>query len=261
VTTRSPRAEPLVARASSGGWAVRVRSLPAHAERQLAVLGLALAVGFALGLAALCLFAALSFQILHKQTDLLDLAVLAWLQQFRSPVLDVAARSASLMGSEILAILAVVLVVAFGLRGRWGAALGLMVAAAGAQILNDVLKHAFQRVRPAPVVGMIAMQAFSYPSGHAMVSAAFYTFVGYLAWRVLHGWVRWACMLILLLVILAVGLSRLYLGVHYLTDVIAGYLAGFLWAEAVILGGRMLARRRALPTNQSPAPVSRDVGR
>jgi undecaprenyl-diphosphatase len=253
VATRSRRADPAVARASPGGWAAWLRALLDHGERQLAALGLTLAVGFIVGLASLYLFAVLSFQVLHKQTDLLDLAVLAWLEQYRSPTLDLVARSVSFLGSEGLAALAVVLVVVFGVRGRWGAAAGVVLAAGGAQLLNDVLKHLFQRVRPAPVVGMLPMQAFSYPSGHAMVSAAFYTFLGYVAWRVLHGWARAACVVVLATLILAIGLSRLYLGVHYLTDVLAGYLAGFLWAEAVILAGRMVSRR-ALPWGGGGAP-------
>ncbi len=122
-----------------------------------------------------------------------------------------------------------------------------MLVTGGAQLLNDVLKGEFHRVRPAPVLGMIPVQAFSFPSGHAMVSAAFYGFLAYLSWRVLRGWWRTASTLALLALVLAIGLSRLYLGVHYLTDVLAGYLAGFVWADTVILGSRLLARRRAPP--------------
>jgi hypothetical protein len=81
---------------------------------------------------------------------------------------------------------------------------------------------------------VIPAQAFSFPSGHAMVSMAFYCFLAYVSWRVLRGWQRAAWAAGLLLLVLLVGLSRLYLGVHYLTDVAAGYLAGFIWADAVI---------------------------
>ncbi len=115
----------------------------------------------------------------------------------------------------------------------------------GAQLLNNVLKDLFQRTRPAPVAGLIPAQAFSFPSGHAMVAAAFYLFLAYLGWRLLRGWRQVAFTGTLLALILAIGLARLYLGVHYLTDVVAGYLAGFLWTDAVIIGGHLLGRRRS----------------
>jgi len=74
----------------------------------------------------------------------------------------------------------------------------------------------------------------------ASVAATCYLFLSYLAWRLLRGWARLACVTGLALLI---GLSRLHLGVHYLTDVLAGYAAGFAWTDAVIIGGRLLARR------------------
>jgi membrane-associated phospholipid phosphatase len=238
------RTDPIVARSTPGGWGAWLRALLDHGEHQLAALGVTLAAGFAAGLLSLYLFAVLADQVLQKQTDLLDLAVLAWLQQFKTPTLDGLARIASFMGSEGVAIVAVLLLAAFGLRGRWGAAVGLVLAAGGAQLLNNLLKGEFHRVRPAPVLGMLPVQSFSFPSGHAMVAAAFYAFLAYLSWRVLRGWPRAACTVGLLLLVLAIGLSRIYLGVHYLTDVLAGYLAGFVWTDAVILGGQALARRR-----------------
>jgi membrane-associated phospholipid phosphatase len=129
------------------------------------------------------------------------------------------------------------------LRHRWGDAIMLVLISVGAQVLNNILKTLFQRARPTPIVGFIAAQQYSFPSGHAMVSAAFYFFVAYLTWRFVHGWWRGVLIAGLTLLVLLIGLSRLYLEVHYLSDVIAGYLAGFLWADAVILGGRVLTAR------------------
>jgi undecaprenyl-diphosphatase len=157
------------------------------------------------------------------------------------------------MGSEGVALLGVVLLVLLGLRGRWGAVVGLLLAAGGAQLLNSLLKGEFQRVRPSPVLGMIPVQSFSFPSGHAMEAAAFYGFLAYLGWRLLQGGARAAYLAGLVFLVFAIGLSRLYLGVHYFTDVLAGYLAGFIWVDAVILGGHMLTRRRA---RQPDAPAS-----
>ena len=94
-----------------------------------------------------------------------------------------------------------------------------------------------------PLADVIAAQAFSFPSGHAMVACAFYLFVAYLGWHLLPGWWRAIAIACLLALVLLIGFSRLYLGVHYLTDVVAGYLAGFIWTDAVIIGGRVIFRR------------------
>jgi undecaprenyl-diphosphatase len=152
--------------------------------------------------------------------------------------------------------MAVLLVVLVWQR-RFGAAVGLPVTVVGAQLLNDVLKDWFHRIRPAPLEGLIPAQAFSFPSGHAMVAAAFYLFVGYLAWRLLAGHWRIVCAALLVMVALLVGLSRLYLGVHYLTDVVAGYIAGIAWTNAVIVGGHLLGRRRNRLSAPRTCPAAR----
>ena len=241
--TATRRRELTVARARSRRWQAWLLSLVLYGKRRLAAVGLALVLGFATGLGALLLFAELADEVMEQQTQQLDNAVLAALLRFHSPGLDLAARLVSALGSEVLAALFVVLLAAFGWQRRWGAAVGLILTVGGAQMLNNILKDLFHRTRPAPVGGFIPAQAFSFPSGHAMVAVAFYLFVGYLAWRLLRGRLRVACSAGLLLLVLLIGVSRLYLGVHYLTDVIAGYIAGFAWTDAVIIGGRLLTRR------------------
>lgn len=246
------RLEPTVASASAAAWGAWIARAVRSGRARLGASGLAVVLGFALGLAALYVFAELAEGVAEAETQRLDAAALVWLRQFASPTLDVLARAASVLGSEAVAVFLVLLLVLFGRQGRWGAAAGLLVTTAGAQLLNNVLKDLFHRTRPAPVAGLIPAQAFSFPSGHAMVSAAFYLFVAYVGWRLLRGHLRavWASAMVL--VVLLIGLSRLYLGVHYLTDVVAGYAAGLVWADAVIVGGWLLgrsSRRRAPPAN------------
>ena len=144
---------------------------------------------------------------------------------------------------------------------RWGAAGGLFIATAGAQLLNNVLKATFQRTRPTPLLGLVPEQAYSFPSGHAMVSAAFYLFVGYLGWRMLSGTLRWLWSAALVLLVLGIGWSRLDLGVHYPTDVVAGYFAGSLWSEAVIIATVLLSRRRQSRRDVVSSPSSGQVSR
>lgn len=246
---------PLVARVQPAGWLAWLVALVRTGQARLAALGLTVVLGFGLGLASLWLFGWLADEVFERDTLLVDTAVLAWLRAARSPTLDGLAWLFSFLGAGGLAVILIVVVVWLGLRGRWGAAGGVLLVTGGAQALNNVLKELFQRTRPAPVDAWVPAQAFSFPSGHAMVAAAFYLFLAYLAWRVLHGWPRVAVACGLVLLILLIGLSRLYLGVHYLSDVAAGYLAGFLWTDAVILGGALLERRRA-PRGPPPRPVS-----
>ena len=232
----SNAADPTLAQASPAGWRARVLTLTSTGRDRLAALGLVLVLGFVAGVVALLLFAGLADDVTEGQTMAIDTAALVWLRQFQSAAVDVFARVCSAMGSEALAVIGVVLLVVLGVKRRWGAAVALFVTTLGAQFLNDVLKDVFQRTRPAPVVGIIPSQSFSFPSGHAMVAAAFYGYLAYLSWNLLRGWQRWLAVSGLLILVFLIGLSRLYLGVHYLTDVVAGYIAGFLWVDAVIIG-------------------------
>lgn len=248
-------ADPVVAQASPTGWRIWLLTLLHSGKDRLAALGLTLGLGLGAALLSLYLFSVLADEVMEQDTEQLDYAVLYVLRQAESPALNWAASFVSLLGAEILAVLMVVLLGILALQRRWGAAVGLLLTVVGAQLLNNVLKDWFQRTRPAPVEGLIPAQAFSFPSGHAMVAAAFYLFVGYLAWRLLPGRWRIICAALLVTVALLIGLSRLYLGVHYLTDVVAGYVAGFAWTDAVIIAGHLLGRRLpARRTRGTPAP-------
>lgn len=91
-------------------------------------------------------------------------------------------------------------------------------------ILNQALKHIFQRPRPTEY-RIINEAGYSFPSGHSMVSMAFYGFLIYLIYKnVKNKYLKWGLIALLSLLILLIGLSRIYLGVHYTSDVIAGFL-------------------------------------
>jgi len=84
----------------------------------------------------------------------------------------------------------------------------LLMATVGAQLVNDALKLAFHRPRPSVFVSLIPGQAFSFPSGHAMVSIAFYGVLAVIGWRVLRGRTRVAWLTAMTAVVLLVGVSR-----------------------------------------------------
>jgi undecaprenyl-diphosphatase len=204
-----------------------------------------------LGAGALFLFARLADEVLERDSLALDQGVLLALQSHANPELNRAALALSLLGAQGLAVLLALALGGLVWRRRFGAAASLLLVVVGAQLLNNLLKLLFQRPRPSAVITMLPGQTWSFPSGHAMVSLAFYGFLAYLGWRLLRGRRRLAWLTALTLAVLLIGLARIYLGVHYFTDVVAGYTAGFIWLDTVILGGHLLERRA---TVRSPRP-------
>jgi len=224
-------------------WGHWVAELGGREQKRLAQFGGAVIAGVVAAVLVLYTFAWLAYEVMGQETAALDSRMLQLVQQYSSPQLTRAAEIVSLFGSELVWLIALVLLGVFAWQRRWGAAVMLMLVGGGAQLLNDVLKEVFHRARPEALQGLIQAQQYSFPSGHAMVGAAFYFYVGYLTWRIVHGWWRILVIVGLVLLVLLIGLARIYLEVHYLSDVIAGYLAGFLWTDAVILGSRGLKMR------------------
>ena len=90
--------------------------------------------------------------------------------------------------------------------------------------LNQILKHILQRPRPTEF-RIIEETGYSFPSGHSMVSAAYYGFIIYLIYKMVENKkIKWTLITILSLLVISIGISRIYLGVHYTSDVIAGFL-------------------------------------
>jgi len=125
----------------------------------------------------------------------------------------------------------------FARRRNWKKLILLFSAVAGGALLNLVLKNIFQRTRPAIPGAYMVDTGFSFPSGHSMISLVFYGMIAYLALSYVKN-KKWKVLIIAgaLLICALIGFSRLYLGVHFLTDVLAGWAAGGLWLAVCILG-------------------------
>ncbi len=106
-------------------------------------------------------------------------------------------------------------------------AAGLVVAVAGAKISEVLLKIIVERARPLDV-GLLELDTYSFPSGHATAAMALYGFLVYALWQMYPAW-RVLIAVVGLFIIAGVGISRVYLGVHYPSDVLGGYLLGLLW--------------------------------
>lgn len=95
-------------------------------------------------------------------------------------------------------------------------------------LLNEILKQLFHRVRP-DMLRLVKVTDYSFPSGHSMNSMIFYGFLVYLMLKYLQPRIKYPAALILSLMIFLIGTSRVYLGVHYASDVIAGFIIGLAW--------------------------------
>ena len=150
----------------------------------------------------------------------------------------------SWMGARGLLLLFLISIAAF-LIFRWRrAALWLFLSVAGADVLILTLKYGFHRQRPAAFFGA-EPTSYSFPSGHSLASFCFYmVLAGLLSSRVRSPGLRIVVWIVASLLVAAIGLSRIYLGVHYPSDVIGGYLAAAVWVTTLLAADHMRGRRR-----------------
>lgn len=211
-------------------------------------LGLLMCVGLLLAAGALYLFAGLAGEVDEGDSDIrhFDGAVFALSRRAASPALTEFMRGVTWLGSnEFLIPAGAGLVLAFALAGLRRAAVAFLLTMAGAALLNVVLKLAFRRERPEPFFDTPLPESYSFPSGHALLSFCFYGVVAAVVSARLGARPRLRALVWTgaALLVALVGLSRLYLGVHYPSDVLAGYAAALVWVVAVALADRLLSRR------------------
>jgi undecaprenyl-diphosphatase len=208
---------------------------PEEAPQPTALFEAAIVASLAVAVLALFLFAWLGNEVLAGDTLRFDQAIRSWVHQFASTGITRAMHAISLLGYEILLVEVVIAFIVFA-KLRWKrAALWLAIAMIGSALLDLALKYAYHRVRPAAFFGSPA-KYYSFPSGHALSSLCFYgVMAGLLSARTKSAWLRVVIWAIAAVLIVAVGISRIYLGVHYPSDVLAGYLAATVWVGAVIV--------------------------
>lgn len=202
--------------------------------------GVAIAVALAAGLAWL------ATQVIGGATLRFDMAARNTIHSHAAPALTDAMIVASAIGeSYVLLPLAAVFVFAFWRSGHKNRAILFTIATTGALLIDEALKLAFRRARPQPFFDYPLPRSYSFPSGHALFSVVFF---GTLAALISPGlrarWkktILWAAAAVLAAVI---GFSRVYLGVHYPTDVIAGYTAALVWVLAVAIGNHWRLKSR-----------------
>lgn len=197
----------------------------------------------AISLLALVFFSWLAREVFEGEMASFDMHIRLAVHQYATPVLTLAMEAISDLGSPVfLSCLFVVLVAIFLLR-RWRyAALWLAISMAGALAMDVVLKHVFHRARPVAYF-VPQPRTYSFPSGHALGSFCFYlVLAGLLTARLRDLTARILIWMVAALLVAAIGFSRIYLGVHWPTDVIAGYAAAAFWVAGLVTVDRW--RRR-----------------
>jgi undecaprenyl-diphosphatase len=232
------------ARARSRKWLARLKPRD-RAELTLLVGGVAFL------LLILCI-SRLASEVFEGETQRFDQQILVSLRSaadpsrpvgpdwLRSGALDITALgSATVLGLVVLAVGGFLL-----LQGMWRTGLFVVLATSGAWFINGALKQWFQRPRPDVVSHLRDVMSTSFPSGHALTSAVVYLTLGALSMRIAKRRVtKFYCMGMAMLTTALVGASRVYLGVHYPTDVVAGWMIGLSWALLCWLVERSLERR------------------
>jgi undecaprenyl-diphosphatase len=159
-------------------------------------------------------------------------------------LVQVAIDVTALGGTTVLALVLMIVVGYLALEHRYDAIALVVVATAGGGALSAGLKWWFARKRPEIVPHLVNVGSASFPSGHSMLALVTYLTLGALLARfVARRRSRTYCVAVSLLLALLVGLSRVYLGVHYPTDVLAGWSAGLAWALPCWLVARYLQYR------------------
>jgi undecaprenyl-diphosphatase len=228
-----------------------------------AVVGIFIALGTAVALGATWIFMRIAGEVREGRTQAFDVAILRYIETHQTPFLDRAAIEVTFLGTGVIVMMIVLVSGMFlWLTKHKHSALLLIVATAGAILLNGILKAGFDRPRPQVFEWGQHTVSSSFPSGHAMSAATVYMTVAYLAARLQRRRISRVVTLIAATIVVAlIAISRLYLGVHYPTDVAAGVLIGIAWAAlcmAMLEVTLLYGRRRSAKMRAAEAPTPRD---
>jgi len=210
------------------------------------LIGAALVAGLVASALALLLFIWLGLLIRSDAPTAFDLVGRNGLRSLESPALSATMWGASVYGAPgRLTPLGLLAAAVFLARGWRRGALLVIVTLAGAWLLDTGLKLFFARARPEPFYDYPAPSSYSFPSGHALFSVCFFGGLAVLLTHRINGRIAQVTVwVVAVIVILLMGYSRVYLGVHYPTDVGGGYAVGLAWVTAVAFGDRLAERRR-----------------
>jgi undecaprenyl-diphosphatase len=204
--------------------------------RKRRLFGALLLVGFGVALVTTSGLVKLHEEILKVPFEQRDQAIQSWVHGFTRPMLTEMMSGLSWIGSPF--VLAPIVTLAAGLmwwQRRKDDAVLVAAAALGGVALNEVMKLHFKRLRPEVPWAFVHEHSFSFPSGHSMMAMVMYGVIVYKTQGNLRSkWAKAALTAGAFLMVVGIGVSRVYLGAHYPSDVAGGYFVGAVWLAAVI---------------------------
>ena len=211
---------------------------PAVAASRRAELALRLGAGALLLIAACWLFGAIAEDVVGGgRLTTLDSEIAQWLhRRAQAPLTRAMLVVTNLQSTVAIACYAAIAGAGFAWRRRWRELATVVVAIGGGLLLNVLMKHAFQRARPTFDEPLLTLASYSFPSGHVAASTIFYGLV--VAWTFARtSRPLWRALAVAgaLAMIALVAFTRMYLGLHYLSDVVAAFAEGVAWL-AICLG-------------------------
>lgn len=249
-------------------WDVLFRALRGSLSRVqsfYAAIGIFITVGAALAIGGTWAFASLAMHVERGATQQLDESVLRWMSTHQLPWLRMVMLQVTALGTGVVVVMVVAVAALFLwlTRHRHSAALLLVTTVVGI-ILNGLLKDVFHRTRPSVFAWGTEVFSSSFPSGHAMSAAIVYGTVAYLAARLQRThWARVVTGIVAAALIGLIAFSRIYLGVHYPSDTLAGMAIGFAWAAfcmATLEAIQLIALRRAPQALANERPPEEERG-
>lgn len=184
------------------------------------------------GILAAVIFLELAEDVWLREGFSWDAPIMLAIHSLQTPTLDWIMKAITLVGSYGAALVTVIAAIWLGRRHCWAETVALLVSVIGAATLNSLLKLVFARPRPSVFPPLTVEHTYSFPSGHSITAVALYGFLAVLLWQNhRRGWALLSGAMIPL-----IGFSRIYLGVHYPSDVLAAMMLGTLWLILVLTG-------------------------
>lgn len=195
-----------------------------------------ISIGVLAAIGSLYIFLKISNKIINKEIDFFDSTIINFIHSFESPTLTSIMKGVTFFGGEIFiggAVITTVIFLILANHKKDALVFGFILVFG--IILNLILKGVFERARP-DLFAMIIEKTYSFPSGHSMNSFVFFMSLSYFIFHNSRNKNLALCLIVFSsIIVLLIGISRIYLGVHFPSDVIGGYAAGLLWFVAVLL--------------------------